>query len=154
MERLHYRRQALETIFTQRKIQLEQCLALAMLSFDLRQLQDTIAQRKDTLTASDQLGDSVSSAELLKRELEKLIAEGHMLQDKALKITKTTEHLLESGCLAGEQAKRNAYDVLSSTSDYISELQHRDALFEKVIRFFKTAQSVCTLNTLDHKVEE
>ncbi|XP_065160451.1 titin-like isoform X4 [Atheta coriaria] len=141
MERLHYRRQALETIFTQRKIQLEQCLALAMLSFDLRQLQDTIAQRKDTLTASDQLGDSVSSAELLKRELEKLIAEGHMLQDKALKITKTTEHLLESGCLAGEQAKRNAYDVLSSTSDYISELQHRDALFEKVIRFFKTAQS-------------
>lgn len=93
----------------------------------------------------------MSSAELLKHENKKLLPEARDLQEKALKITKATEQLVASGCFAGEQATQQAYSVLSATSDYLSELQNRDSLLDRVIAFFKLAQSVCNFHPLPDK---
>lgn len=87
-------------------------------------------------------GDSSSSAELLKHEHKKLLPEAKQLQERALKITKATEQLVASGCFAGEQATEKAYGVLSATSDYLSDLQSRDFLLDRVIAFFRSAQTV------------
>lgn len=87
-------------------------------------------------------GDSSSSAELLQFEHKKLLPEAKQLQEKALKITKATEKLLASGCFAGEEATKQAYTVLSTTSDYLGDLQQRDALLDRVIAFFRLAQTV------------
>lgn len=87
-------------------------------------------------------GDSSSSAELLQHEHKKLLPEAKQLQEKALKITKATEQLVTSGCFAGEQATEQAYLILSSTSDYLTDLQQRDALLDRVIAFFRTSQKV------------
>lgn len=59
-----------------------------------------------------------------------------------MKITKATEQLVASGCFAGEQASEQSYAVLSATSDYLTDLQNRESLLERVIAFFRTAQTV------------
>lgn len=64
------------------------------------------------------------------------------MQEKALKITKATEQLVASGCFAGDEATKQAYNVLSATSEYLSELQNRESLLDRVIAFFKSAQAV------------
>lgn len=56
MDELHVRRQVLEFTFTKRKTQLEQCLALAMLAADLRELEETVSERRELLTNTYQLG--------------------------------------------------------------------------------------------------
>ncbi|XP_066257895.1 uncharacterized protein [Euwallacea similis] len=144
LDDLHVKRQVLETMFNRRKIQLEQCLALALLAADLKELEEILQERRNLLSHSSQLGDSSSSAELLLHEHKKLLPEAQQLQERTLKITKATEQLLASGCFAGEQATQKAYIVLSSTSDYLSDLQHRESLLERVILFFRTAQTVLT----------
>lgn len=56
MDQLHVKRQVLELTFIRRKTQLEQCLALAILASDLRELEDTVMERRDLLLSTDQLG--------------------------------------------------------------------------------------------------
>lgn len=76
LEELHDRRRLIEASFRSRKTQLEQCLALALLATDLRDLEEILNDRIAALASScDQLGDSTSSAELLLFELKKLQAE-------------------------------------------------------------------------------
>lgn len=50
------KRQILETTFNRRKTQLEQCLALALLAADLKELEDVLDDRRNLLANSVQLG--------------------------------------------------------------------------------------------------
>lgn len=73
LESLHDKRKLIEISFQCRKTQLEQCLALALLATDLRDLEEILNDRISALaSSSDQLGDSSASAELLLFELKKL----------------------------------------------------------------------------------
>lgn len=73
LEELHDQRRLIEISFSSRKTQLEQCLALALLATELRDLEEILSDRIAALSSSsDQLGDSSSSAELLLFELKKL----------------------------------------------------------------------------------
>lgn len=73
LEDLHDERRAIELSFRARKTQLEQCLALALLASDLRELEDILSDRVAALKgASDHLGDSTASTETLLHELRKL----------------------------------------------------------------------------------
>lgn len=73
LEELHDRRRLIEISFKSRKTQLEQCLALALLATDLRDLEDILNVRISALSStSDHLGDSSASAELLLFECKKL----------------------------------------------------------------------------------
>lgn len=56
LDDLHMKRQYLEVSWQSRKTQLEQCLALAMLARDLRELEDTVADRRNILANTDHLG--------------------------------------------------------------------------------------------------
>lgn len=77
LEELHDRRHEIEVSFTSRKQQLEQCLALALLATDLRDLEEVLHDRMNALSCScDHLGDSTASAELMLFELNKLQIEG------------------------------------------------------------------------------
>lgn len=72
-----------------------------------------------------------------------MLPEAQQLQERALKITKATEQLVASECFAGGEATEQAYVILSATSDYLSDLQNRESLLERVKAFFKTAENVC-----------
>ncbi|XP_072764140.1 uncharacterized protein [Anoplolepis gracilipes] len=145
LEELHDRRRLIETSFRSRKTQLEQCLALALLATDLRDLEEILNDRIAALANScDQLGDSASSAELLLFELKKLQAEAKDLQDRAIKITKSTERLVSSGHFAGEQATEQAYAILSVAADYVNDLDQHNTLLNRAMIFFDLARSAIT----------
>lgn len=57
MDELHVKRQILEATFLRRKTQLEQCLALAILASDLKQLDEIVQERQLMLSNSNQLGN-------------------------------------------------------------------------------------------------
>ena len=63
-------------------------------------------------------------------------------QDKAIKITKSTEKLVSSGHFAGEQATKQAYAILGYAADYINDLDQYEALLNKAVAFFELARSV------------
>ncbi|XP_018338023.1 PREDICTED: titin-like isoform X4 [Trachymyrmex septentrionalis] len=145
LEELHDRRRLIETTFRSRKIQLEQCLALALLATDLRNLEEILNDRIVALESScNQLGDSVSNVELLLFELKKLQVEAKEFQDKAIKITKSTERLVSSGHFAGEQATEQAFAILSTATDYINDLDQYNMLLDRTTAFFDLAQSAIT----------
>ncbi|XP_015607040.1 titin isoform X3 [Cephus cinctus] len=145
LEELHDKRRLIEISFQSRKTQLEQCLALALLATDLRDLEEILNDRVSALaSSSDQLGDSSSSAELLLFELKKLQPEAKEFQDRSIKITKLTEQLVSSGHFAGEQATEQAYAILSSAADYINDLDQYESLLNRAIAFFRLAQSGLT----------
>ncbi|KAG7188139.1 hypothetical protein KM043_013360 [Ampulex compressa] len=145
LEELHDRRRLIETSFRSRKTQLEQCLALALLATDLRDLEEILNDRIAALSSScNHLGDSASSAELLLFELKKLQAEAKDFQDRSIKITKSTERLVSSGHFAGEQATEQAYAILGVAADYVNDLDQYGALLNKAVAFFDSARSAIT----------
>ncbi|XP_018360288.1 PREDICTED: titin isoform X3 [Trachymyrmex cornetzi] len=145
LEELHDRRRLIETTFLSRKTQLEQCLALALLATDLRNLEEILNNRIVALEGScNQLGDSVSNVELLLFELKKLQVEAKEFQDKAIKITKSTERLVSSGHFAGEQATEQAFAILSTATDYINDLDQYNRLLDRTTAFFELVQSAIT----------
>lgn len=76
LESLHDRRRLLEVSFQERKTQLEQCLAFALLTVDLQGLENILEEKKESLKCSrDELGDSDASAQLLLHEHRKLLPE-------------------------------------------------------------------------------
>ncbi|OAD58515.1 Muscle M-line assembly protein unc-89 [Eufriesea mexicana] len=145
LEELHDRRRLIEASFRSRKTQLEQCLALALLATDLRDLEEILNDRIAALSSScDQLGDSASSAELLLFELKKLQAEAKEFQDRSIKITKSTERLVSSGHFAGEQATEQAYAILGAAADYVNDLDQYESLLNRAVAFFDSARSAIT----------
>lgn len=59
MDELHIKRQILEATFLRRKTQLEQCLALAILAADLKQLDEIVRDKRIMLANSNQLGEEL-----------------------------------------------------------------------------------------------
>ncbi|KAJ4429613.1 hypothetical protein ANN_21799 [Periplaneta americana] len=145
LESLHDRRRLLEIAWQSRKTQLEQCLALALLATDLKELEEVLTIRKEAiLRGSDNLGDSSSSAELLLHEHKKLLPEAKELQDRALKVTKATEQLVSSGHFAAEQATAQAYSILNLSAEYLDAIEQREALLSRAIAFFRSAHTALT----------
>ncbi|XP_051161941.1 muscle M-line assembly protein unc-89 isoform X2 [Leptopilina boulardi] len=145
LEELHDRRRLIEISFKSRKTQLEQCLALALLATDLRNLEDILNVRISALSStSDHLGDSSASAELLLFECKKLQIEAKDFQDRAIKITKSTERLVSSGHFAGEQATEQSYAILGAAADYINDLEQYKLLLNRAVLFFEAARSALT----------
>ncbi|KAJ9596373.1 hypothetical protein L9F63_012601, partial [Diploptera punctata] len=145
LENLHDRRRLLEIAWQSRKTELEQCLGLALLASDLKELEEVLLVRKEALTqGSDHLGDSSASAELLLHEHKKLLPEAKELQDRALKITKATERLVSSGHFASEQATAQAYSVLNLSAEYLDAIEQREALLCRAIAFFRSAHTAIT----------
>ncbi|XP_043502049.1 muscle M-line assembly protein unc-89 isoform X6 [Polistes fuscatus] len=145
LEDLHDKRRLIEASFRSRKTQLEQCLALALLATDLRDLEEILNDRISALSSScDQLGDTSSSAELLLFELKKLQTEAKEFQDRSIKITKSTERLVSSGHFAGEQATEQAYAILGAAADYVNDLDQYETLLNRAVAFFEAARSAIT----------
>lgn len=87
LEELHDTRRLIERSFRSRKTQLEQCLALALLATDLRDLEEILNDKIATLeNSSDKLGDSLSGAKLLLFELKKLQIEAKVFEKKSIEL--------------------------------------------------------------------
>ncbi|XP_046401656.1 titin isoform X2 [Ischnura elegans] len=157
LESLHDQRQSLDGAWRNYRSNLERQLALSLLASDLTALEKALYQAKEVNFLQKEgnvydlpLGDSSSSAELLLHEHKKVEHISGELRDKALKITKATEHLVSSGPAPGGQssgerrATSRAYAVLAGCTDFGELVDQRTALLMKAITFFRSAQAAQT----------
>lgn len=144
LEDLHDKRNTLELAWQTRKTQLEQCYALAVLAKDIIELETLLERRRNEILDSFSLGDSETTADLLLQTYVKAKDDAKNLRDKAVKIAKATQHLVSTGCFAGDQASHKAYNVLSIATEYFDEIDRRQNLLEQSKDFFKKSETVLT----------
>ncbi|XP_063986915.1 muscle M-line assembly protein unc-89 isoform X2 [Diachasmimorpha longicaudata] len=141
LEEIHEQRKKTEIHFNTRKLQLEQCLALAILATDLRNLEiflnDKICEYN---SISHQLGDSSTNTEVLLLKMIEYHEEAKVFQERLLKITKSTEKLVSDGHFASEEATAKAYGILEKAAEYVNHLDYSESLLNRVIKFFHSVQ--------------
>uniref|UniRef100_A0A4Y0BLD6 Ig-like domain-containing protein n=1 Tax=Anopheles funestus TaxID=62324 RepID=A0A4Y0BLD6_ANOFN len=142
LEDLSNRRNQLEQAWISRKTQLEQCLTLAILAKQLEEIEQCLTRVRSQTLSSFTLGDSAEQAGNLLETYQNLKTEAALLRDKSLKITKTTEELLTSGCFAGDEACAKAYSVLNACSEHLEEIDHRESLLGQSRDFFTRASAI------------
>lgn len=140
LEQLHDRRNVLELAWQTRKVQLEQCLALAIFAKELHDLETALRNRKNAVQAVPNLGESESSAQALHDQYVQHKAEALALRDKALKITRATEKLVASGCFAGDEACAKAYNVLSGCTEFLDVVDHTEHALAMARDFFSKGE--------------
>lgn len=145
LEDLHDRRNVLETAWQTRKIQLEQCLALAIFAKELGDLETILKNRKNELSSMPNLGDSESSAVHMLQDYIALKQDAVSLRDKALKITRATEKLVTTGCFAGDEACNKAYSVLNGCVEYLESIEQIESLLAQSKEFFAKAEKALSV---------
>ncbi|XP_065086405.1 titin isoform X5 [Ochlerotatus camptorhynchus] len=144
LEDLSNRRNNLEQAWQSRKTQLEQCLTLAILAKELSDIEYSLNATKNSNFSSFTLGDSANQARDLLEIYQNVKPEALLLRDKSLKITKTTEELVSTGCFAGDEACAKAYSILACCTEFVDEVDHREALLSQSREFFGRAENLLT----------
>lgn len=142
LEDLSDKRNSLETAWTNRKIQLEQCLILAQLTKDIMELEKILNRQRDEILARFTLGDSARDAGSLLKEYNTWKADASALRDKSLKITRATEEVVKGGNFIGEEACAKAYHVLAECTEYLDEVDVRETWLLQSREFFTRAEDV------------
>lgn len=144
LEDLSNRRNSLEQAWQSRKTQLEQCLTLAILAKELSDIEYSLNATKNSNFSSFTLGDSADQARDLLQTYQNVKPEALLLRDKSLKITKATEELVSTGCFAGDEACAKAYSILATCTEFVDEVDHREALLSQSREFFGRAENLLT----------
>lgn len=140
LEDLHDRRNYLEQAWQTRKVQLDQCLALAILTRDILELENTLQTYKltvdNTVVRFDSETDVIHSLHLYAGFKQDAIG----LRDKALRITRSTEKIASLGGFAGDEASAKAYAFLNECTEHLEFIDSREALFLEIKEFFTKAE--------------
>lgn len=145
LEELHDRRNVLELAWQTRKIQLEQCLALAIFAKELNDLETLLNNRRNQVTGLPNLGDSEATAIHLLQTYIGLKQDAVSLRDKALKITRATEKLVTSGCFAGDEACAKSYHVLAGCTEFVEQIDQIEQALTQSKEFFAKAERALTV---------
>lgn len=140
LEHLHDRRNGLEIAWQSRREQLEQCLRLAILTQDLNEIEARLDARQNDMTFAFTLGESEKFVDNLLQEYVRLKDDAIEFRDRALRIAKATEKLVESGSFAGDESCAHAYGVLSKCTDFFAETDRRESLLLQAKDFFGRAE--------------
>lgn len=140
LEDLHDRRSALEVAWQSRREQLEQCLRLAVLTKDINAVDKHLVILQDSQAVTTTLGESTNHVEHLLVDCERAKRNAIELRDRALRLTKATEELVEAGSFANEEVCARAYQVLSKCTEFYDETDRRQSLLEQSKAFFMAAE--------------
>uniref|UniRef100_A0A336MAK9 CSON008164 protein n=1 Tax=Culicoides sonorensis TaxID=179676 RepID=A0A336MAK9_CULSO len=142
LENLHDKRNNLEIAWQNRRAQLEQCLELTLLSKDLLEIENQLNQRKNDILGSFTLGESEHEANNLLEDHKGWKQDAAALRDKALKVTKAVEEIVNNDFVAGEEVSKRAYSILNQCNEYFEEIERRETLLEQSKHFFNRAEKV------------
>lgn len=139
LEELSDRRNYLEQAWQTRKIQLEQCLALAILTRDILDLEATLETYRTAAQNTVIKMDSEAESDQL---LDVFIGFKHnaqKLRDKALRIARSTEKIVSLGGFANDEASARAYAFLSECSEHLEYVDSKEILFSESKEFYGKA---------------
>lgn len=145
LEQLHDRRNELEQAWQTRKTQLEQCLAFAMLTRDINELQHQLRKLKEIYDNRNHQLDGEANAGNAHAETVGWKNDAMVIRDRALKITRSTEKL-SSTCRFDNNSNNKAYMFLNECTEFFEDLDNCEELLFKTVQFFEKADK--TLSTL------
>lgn len=140
LEELHDRRNDLEQAWQKRKIQLEQCLAFAMLIRDINELQHQLERRKEIFDNRHHPLDNETSVSNALTEIIELKLDAVTIRDRALKITRSTEKLSNNSRFDGLMGSNKAYTFLHECTEFVDELDNYEELLSRIKEFFEKAE--------------
>ncbi|GFU43525.1 titin [Trichonephila clavipes] len=144
MESLQDRWRQLESLWNQKKQQLEQCLLRCRLELQMKEVEDWLHSRGIEYGSEHNLGDSLACSEILLHEHHKIEHECKEKQENCLRLVKSAEDLLQKGNYAGEELRSKSYILLSECAELISSLDQRKQLLMDSVNFFTKAQTAET----------
>ncbi|XP_035212204.1 muscle M-line assembly protein unc-89-like isoform X2 [Stegodyphus dumicola] len=144
MESLQDRWRHLESLWNQKKIQLEQCLSKCQLEVQLSEVESWIRTRGFDYANQRNLGDSLANSEILLHEHHKIEGECKEKQEQCLKLVKSAEDLSRRGNYAAEELRSRAYLLLSDCADLTTSVDQRRQLLIDSVDFFRKAQTAQT----------
>lgn len=145
LEQLHDRRNVLEQVWQSRKMQLEQCLALAILMRDLNELEHTLATNKQALDGVHSALDSEVNVNHTLDEWDAIRNDTITIRDRALKITRSTEKLANQRYFAvGDDCCQRAYVFLHGCTEHLEYIDVRHQLLAKIKEFYSKAEKALT----------
>ncbi|XP_018789904.1 PREDICTED: titin homolog isoform X6 [Bactrocera latifrons] len=147
LEALHDRRNALESAWQTRKVQLEHCLTLALLGRELDEVEATLRQQRSEVDNLFSLGECEHTANNALHNYREWKQQALLLRDRALKITRAKEKLQASGTFTGDEACARAYNVLSSCTEHLDLVDQREHWLQQSRDFFAKAEN--TLSVLE-----
>lgn len=136
LEELHDRRNFLEQAWQTRKVQLEQCLALAILTRDIVDLQSTLNSYKAAIDSTVKKLDSEANVTALIDEYGRFKQNAVAIRDKALRITRSTEKIASLGGFADDEASAKAYIFLNECTEHLEQVDTNENLFIELKEFF------------------
>lgn len=136
LEELHRRRNFLEQAWQSRKIQLEQCLALAILNRDIADLEETLKTYKSAVGNTTIHFESEADITHLLRIFAAFKNDASVLRDKAVRITRSTEKISSLGGFDGNEASAKAYAFLSECTEHLEYVDSKESLFHEIQEFF------------------
>lgn len=145
LEELHDRRNVLEQVWQSRKMQLEQCLALAILMRDLDELEHTLAANKYALDNANSALDTEVNVTHTMDEWDGIRHDSIAIRDRALKITRSTEKLANQRYFAaGDECCQRAYVFLHECTEHLEFIDLRYQLLAKIKEFYSKAEKAFT----------
>ncbi|KMY97029.1 uncharacterized protein Dsimw501_GD17605, isoform E [Drosophila simulans] len=150
LEALHDRRNSLELAWQTRKIQMEQCLALALLGRELVDLEAALQQARMELNTMYSLGECEHTANEMLTKYREWKQQALLLRDRALKITRAKEKVQSAGHFTEEDACARAYAVLSGCTEHLDLVDQREHWLHQSREFFAKAEhTVSVLEKLE-----
>ncbi|XP_049314953.1 uncharacterized protein LOC105226995 isoform X9 [Bactrocera dorsalis] len=147
LEAPHDRRNALETAWQTRKVQLEHCLTLALLGRELDEVEAALRQQRSEVDSLFSLGECEHTANNALHNYREWKQQALLLRDRALKITRAKEKLQASGTFTGDEACARAYNVLSACTEHLDLVDQREHWLQQSRDFFAKAEN--TLSVLE-----
>ncbi|XP_076451161.1 coiled-coil domain-containing protein 141-like [Babylonia areolata] len=147
LELLHDKRRHLEELWTQRKIQLEQCLQLCQLDQEVNKILEWFRTVGNSYMQRTDLGENYAGAKYIQEQHNQFEAEAREIQENMLRLLRTADGLLRRASVDAEGIRQSLMLVDQECESFMVRLDNRRKNITMAVSFFNLAQTA--LNQLD-----
>ncbi|XP_025104045.1 coiled-coil domain-containing protein 141-like isoform X3 [Pomacea canaliculata] len=147
LELLHDKRRHLEELWTQRKIQLEQCLHLCQLDQEVNKILEWFRTVGTSYLTRTELGTSYNDSKRIQEEHSQFEAEAREIQENMLRLLRTADSLLRRTNIDAEGIRQRLMLVDQECENFMIKLDNRRKNIFMAVSFFNLAETA--LNKLD-----
>lgn len=145
MEFLHDREIDLEDLAEVKRVKLEQCIQLGQFQNDANQVISWIRNGESMLMASFTIPNSLSDAELLKKEHEQFQVAIEKTHTSAVQVKHRADALINGNHFDPQSIRDISEEVTKRWQQLVTCAEERHKLVTASLNFYKTAEQVCSV---------